>query len=549
MFLPSLDTAFVGQPLIQRLVTLFLKMRKTIEANGETRTGNDEHALDRVSRGDSTAGLPATWALPKLDRPAWFSPSVARVEILSGLVVALALIPEAISFSIVAHVDPRIGLFASFTMAVTIAIVGGRPAMISAATGAVALVVSPLVHAHGLGFLTAAVILGGALQVVLGLAGVANLMRFVPRSVMVGFVNALAILIFIAQANNFISVPWLVYPVLLGALAVMVLLPRLTTAIPPPLVAIVLLTLITVSAHVAIPTVKDKGELPHSLPALGLPQIPYSWHTFSIIAPYSVAIAFVGLMESLMTARLVDEITDTDSSKTRESWGQGIANMVTGFFGGMGGCGMIGQTMINVKAGARTRLSTFLAGVFLLILVVSLGGIVGKIPMGALAAVMIMVCVSTFDWHSIKPSTLRRLPRSETAVMLLTVAVVVITGDLAIGVAAGVIASSVLFARRVAHLVQVTGVTNAGETEVVYTVQGELFFASSNDLITQFNYNHDPARVTIDMSEAHVWDASSVAALETIESKYAARGKYVTITGLNEPSTRLRTRLSGHLNR
>jgi SulP family sulfate permease len=503
--------------------------------------------LDRVSRAEAMSRGPAAWTGLRFDRPSWLTPSVARVEILSGLVVALALIPEAISFSIVAHVDPRIGLFASFTMAVTIAITGGRPAMISAATGAIALVVGPLARSHGLGYLTAAVILGGVFQVLLGLAGVANLMRFVPRSVMVGFVNALAILIFIAQTSNFISVPWLVYPVLLAALGVMVLLPRLTRAVPAPLVAIALLTVITVSAHIAIPTVKDKGELPHSLPSFGLPQLPYSWHTLSIIAPYSVAIAFVGLMESLMTARLVDEITDTSSSKSRESWGQGIANIVTGFFGGMGGCGMIGQTMINVRAGARTRLSTFLAGVFLLILVVSLGGIVGRIPMGALAAVMIMVCVGTFDWHSIRPSTIRRLPRSETAIMVLTVIVVVITGDLAIGVAVGVIASSILFARRVAHLVEVSGVTSADETEVVYTVNGEIFFASSNDLITQFDYNHDPARVVIDMSQAHVWDASSVAALEAIETKYAARGKKVSIIGLNEPSAHLHQRLRGHL--
>jgi SulP family sulfate permease len=503
--------------------------------------------LNNLLASDRAGSFPVI--LTRFTRPAWFTPSVARVEILSGLVVALALIPEAISFSIVAHVDPRIGLFASFTMAVTIAIVGGRPAMISAATGAIALVVGPLARSHGLGYLTAAVILGGGLQVLLGAAGVANLMRFVPRSVMVGFVNALAILIFRAQLSNLTSVPWLVYPVLAVALAIIVLLPRLTTVVPAPLVAIVLLTAVVVAAHVAIPTVRDKGELPHSFPKLGLPQLPYSWHTLVIIAPYSVAIAFVGLMESLMTARLVDEITDTKSSKTRESWGQGIANIVTGFFGGMGGCGMIGQTMINVKAGARTRLSTFLAGVFLLILVVSLGGIVGRIPMAALTAVMIMVCVGTFDWHSIKPATLRRLPRSETAVMIVTVVVVVITGDLAIGVAVGVIAASVFFARRVAHLVQVTGIAAPDRAEIIYTVRGELFFASSNDLIDQFDYNHDPARVVIDMSQAHIWDASSVAALDAIETKYAARGKQVSIVGLNAPSAQLHGRLAGHLNR
>jgi SulP family sulfate permease len=342
-------------------------------------------------------------------------------------------------------------------------------------------------------------------------------------------------------------VPWLVYPVLAAGLAILFFFPRLTTAIPAPLAAIVLLTVFTVMTHVAIPTVSDKGKLPNNLPSLGIPDIPYNWRTLAVVGPYAVGIALVGLIESLLTARLVDDITDTTSNKTRESCGQGIANLVTGFFGGMGGCAMIGQTMINVKSGARTRLSTFLAGIFLLILVVSLGGIVGRIPMAALVAVMIMVCIGTFDWHSIKPSTLRRLPRSETAVMVLTVAVVVPTGNLAIGVVVGVLAASVLFARRVAHLVEVTSVTHPDGDEVVYTVHGELFFASSNDLVTQFDYDHDPSRIVIDMALAHVWDASSVAALDAIATKYAARGKHVEIVGLNAPSAHIHARLAGQL--
>ena len=354
-------------------------------------------------------------------------PRVFRVEALSGLVVALALIPEAISFSVIAGVDPRVGLFASFTMAVTISLVGGRPAMISAATGAIALVVAPLAREYGLGFLIAAVVLGGVLQVAFALGGVARLVRFLPRSVMVGFVNALAILIFSSQLPYLRDVPWAVYALLAVGLAVMVGLPRLTTAVPAPLVAIVGLTAFTVFAAVAVPTVGDEGELPSSVPVPGLPDVPYTWETLRIIAPFSLGIALVGLIESLMTAKLVDGITDTHSDLTRESWGQGVANIVTGFFGGMGGCAMIGQTMINVRSGARTRASTFLAGVFLLILVVALGDIVARIPMAALVGVMIMVAVGTFDWHSVRPATLRRMPRSETLVMVSTVAVTVLT--------------------------------------------------------------------------------------------------------------------------
>ncbi len=482
-------------------------------------------------------------------RSALRSPRRLRTEVLGGLVVALALIPEAIAFSIIAGVDPRVGLFASFTMAVTIAFVGGRPAMISAATGAVALVVAPVVRDHGVDYLIATVILGGILQVVLGLLGVAKLMRFIPRMVMVGFVNALAILILIAQLPHLLGVTWIVYPLLAVGIAIIVLFPRLTKVVPAPLVAIVVLTAFTVLAGVTVPTVGDEGELPESLPSLLLPDVPLSLETLQIIAPFALAMALVGLLESLLTAKLVDDVTDTHSNKTREAWGQGIANIVTGFFGGMGGCAMIGQTMINVKvSGARTRISTFLAGLFLLILVVGLGDLVAIMPMAALVAVMIMVSVGTFDWHSIRPSTLRRLPKSEVAVMAATVVVTVATSNLAYGVLVGVLIAMVLFARRVAHFTSVTRLdASDADGERVYAVEGELFFASSNDLVYQFDYAGDPSRVVIDMTKAHIWDASTVATLDAITTRYQAKGKQVRIVGLNPDSAARHDRLSGNL--
>ncbi|MFD3809117.1 SulP family inorganic anion transporter [Streptomyces sp. NPDC058611] len=497
----------------------------------------------------STASVASPAARLRALRPDWLSdPKVWRTEVLAGLVVALALIPEAISFSIIAGVDPAIGLFASFTMAVVISVVGGRRAMISAATGAIALVIAPLNREHGLGYLIAAVILAGVFQVALGALGVAKLMRFIPRSVMVGFVNSLAILIFMAQVPEMHNVPWPVYPLIAAGLALMVFFPKITTVIPAPLVSIVILTVITIAAGIAVPTVGDKGALPSSLPVPGLPDVPFTIDTLTTIAPYAFAMAVVGLMESLMTAKLVDDITDTHSNKTRESIGQGIANIVTGFFGGMGGCAMIGQTMINVKvSGARTRLSTFLAGAFLMVLCIGLGPVVSDIPMAALVAVMIMVSVATFDWHSIQLSTLKRMPIGETTVMVVTVTAIVATHNLAIGVVLGSITAMVIFAKRVAHLADVTGVVDPDGKEVVYAVTGELFFASSNDLVGQFDYKDDPDDVVIDLTDAHIWDATSVAALDAIETKYKQRGKKVTIIGLNEPSAEMHDKLAGRL--
>ncbi len=481
-------------------------------------------------------------------RAALRSPSRLRTEVLAGLVVALALIPEAISFSILAGVDPRLGLFASFTMAVTISIVGGRPAMISAATGAIALVIAPVAREYGVDYFIATVILGGVFQIVLSLLGVAKLMRFVPRSVMVGFVNALAILIFTSQLPHLIDVPLLVYPLVAIGIAIMVLLPRLTRAVPAPLVAIVVLTAAAVSMTLAVPTVGDEGELPDSLPSLLFPDVPLNAETWQIIAPYAFAMALVGILESLLTAKLVDDITDSHSPKTREAWGQGVANVVTGFFGGMGGCAMIGQTMINVNvSGARTRISTFLAGIFVLVLVVGLGDVVAVIPMAALVAVMIMVSVGTMDWHSLQPATLRRMPFSATAIMLSTVVVTVVTHNLAYGVILGVVVAMTFFARRVSHFTEVVDVAHPDENTRVYAVRGVLFFASSNDLVYQFDYAGDPQNVIIDLSDAQIFDSSTVAALDAIESKYHRKGKNVDIVGLNLASQVWHGKLSGKL--
>ena len=487
-------------------------------------------------------------------RHAFSSATRLRIEVLGGLVVALALIPEAIAFSILAGVDPRVGLFASVTMAVTIAFTGGRPAMISAATGAVALVIAPVMRDHGYDHFIATVLLAGVIQIAMAVLGVAKLMRFIPRSVMTGFVNALGILVFTAQLTHLWNVPWLVYPLFALGVAIMLGFPRITTVIPAPLVTIVVLTGLVLIMGWNVPDVADQGELPTSLPELFLPDVPLTLETLRIIAPYAFGMALVGLMESLLTAKLVDDITDVHSDKTRESWGQGVANLVTGFFGGMGGCAMIGQTMIGVReAGARTRLSTLLAGIFLLILVVSLGDIVGLIPMAALVAVMVMVSVGTMDWHSVNPRTLRIMPLSETIVMVVTVAATVITHNLAIGVILGVVAAMIMFARRVAHMVGIEKVAEAdvdgdGTVDVRrYRIRGQLFFASSNDLVYQFDYAGDPDHVILDLTDADVWDSSTVATLDAIRTKYEAKGKELTGVGLDGQSLDRLERLSGKL--
>ncbi|MEQ8840962.1 MAG: SulP family inorganic anion transporter [Acidimicrobiales bacterium] len=478
-----------------------------------------------------------------------------RVELLSGLVVALALIPEAISFSIIAGVDPKVGLYASFSIAIIISIAGGRSGMISAATGAMALIVVPLVEEHGVAYLFAATVLAGILQIAFGYLGVGALMRFVPRTVMVGFVNALAILIFLAQVPHILlsdeddrSQLGMNLLVIAVGLAIIYGLPRITTAIPSPLVAIVVLAGSVTVLDVDLPTVGDMGELPSALPVLSLPDVPFTMESFTIILPFAVTLALVGLLESLLTAQLLDDMTDTQSDKNVESRGQGIANVATGFLGGMAGCAMIGQSMINHRSGGRSRLSTLASGVFLLILILGLGDLVAQIPMAALVAVMIMVSVGTFNWRSVAPMVLRRAPRTETAVMVTTVAIVVLTHNLAYGVGVGVVLSAVFFARHVSSVVKVTSVVDPDNVERLYAVSGELFFASTNDLVHAFDYDSvEVSRVEIDLSAARIWDTSAVAALDAVVAKFADRGIDAELIGLNRHAERLHARTSGTL--
>ncbi len=487
-------------------------------------------------------------------RDDWFADPATNL--LSGLVVALALIPEAISFSIIAGVDPKVGLYASFSIAIIIAFAGGRPGMISAATGAMALVLVPLVDEHGIEFLFAATILAGVFQVGLGWLGVGGLMRFIPRTVMVGFVNALAILIFLAQVPHILlsdeadrsDVLLANSLAIVVGLLIIYGLPRLTRAVPSPLVAIVAITGAAMVWGLDLPTVGDMGDLPDSLPFVALPDLPFDLDTLAIIAPVAFTLAMVGLLESLLTAQLLDDITDTDSDKDVEARGQGVANVATGFLGGMAGCAMIGQSMINVRSGGRTRLSTLAAGVFLLVLILALGDLVARIPMAALVAVMIMVSASTFDWRSISPRTVRTHPLAETGVMVATVSIVVITHNLAYGVAAGVVLSAVLFTRHVSSLVKVTSVVDPDHVERLYAVTGELFFASTHDIVHAFDYDAvDVDRVEIDLTDARIWDTSAVAALDTVVDKFAERGITAHLVGMNRHAERLHGSTSGQV--
>jgi SulP family sulfate permease len=466
--------------------------------------------------------------------------------VLAGLVTTLALIPEVISFSIVAGVDPMVSLVASVVLALTMSVLGGRPGVVTAAAGSVALVIAPLVHSHGVRYVLPAVVLGGIIQIAFGLAGLARLMRFVPRSVMIGFVNALGILIFKAQITHVVHVSWLAYALFALTLAIIVVVPRITRAVPAPLIAIVVVTAIVIVARLSVPNVADEGPLTGRLPGVTPFDVPFSIHTLRVVWPTALSVALVGLMESLLTAKLVDEITDTRSHKGRESWALGIANIAAGLYGGIGGCAMIGQTVVNVKIGrARTRISTAVAGLFLLALITGLSSVMRQIPMVSLAAVMMVVALATVDWHSVKPATLRRMPLPETTVMVVTVAVVVATGNLAIGVVVGVVLAMILFARRVAHVITVQRTIDPEAASVRYEVSGPLFFGSSNDLFDQFSYAQDPPSVTVDLSRAQIWDASTVAALDSIESKYRDHGATLTIEGLDARSTDFHRRLTG----
>jgi len=473
----------------------------------------------------------------------WFSN--IRGDLLAGSVVALALIPEAIAFSIIAGVDPKVGLYASFCIAVVIAFVGGRPGMISAATGAMALVMVTLVKDHGLQYLLAATVLTGMLQIVAGFLQLGNLMRFVSRSVVTGFVNALAILIFMAQLPELVGVTWHVYAMVVAGLAIIYLLPLLTTAVPSPLICIVVMTGIAMYLGLDVPTVGDKGDLPDSLPVFLLPDIPLNLETLKIILPYSLALAVVGLLESMMTATIVDDLTDTDSDKNRECKGQGVANIFSGFLGGMAGCAMIGQSVINVKSGGRKRLSTLFAGCFLLVLVVFLGEWVSQIPMAALVAVMIMVSIGTFSWESI--TNMAKHPASSTVVMLATVSATVATHNLAIGVGIGVVLSALFYANKVGRVFYVRSdldETNSGHRH--YEVLGQVFFTSADQFIASFDFKEALDKVTIDVHRSHFWDITAIGALDKVIIKFRREGTEVELIGLNEASATLVDKFAVH---
>ncbi len=479
---------------------------------------------------------------PSTLRREWFGN--VRADLVAGLVVALALIPEAIAFSIIAGVDPKVGLYASFSIAVVTAIVGGRPGMISAATAATAVLMVTLVKEHGLQYLLAATVLAGVLQIGAGVLRLGNVMRFVSKSVMTGFVNALAILIFLAQLPELIGVTWLTYVMVAAGLAIIYGLPRLTRAVPSPLICILVLTAVSMALGLDVRTVGDMGELPSALPHFFLPDVPTTLETLLIILPYSAAIAAVGLLESLLTAQVVEDLTDTPSDKNRECVGQGAANLVTGFMGGMAGCAMIGQSVINVKSGGRGRLSCFAAGVLLLFLIVVLGPWVREIPMPALVAVMIMVSIGTFSWVSL--ANLRTHPRSSSIVMLATVGGVVFTHNLAIGVLTGVLLSGIFFAWKIAQLFRVTSSLSADGRTRTYVVEGQLFFASAEAFTAAFDFREALETVVIDVGAAHIWDISSVAALDSVVLKFRREGAEVEVVGMNAASETIVDRLAAY---
>lgn len=460
-------------------------------------------------------------------------------NILAGIVVALALIPEAISFSIIAGVDPMVGLYSSFIIAVVISFMGGRPAMISAATGSVALVIVPLVRDHGVQYLLAATILMGIIQIIFGILKIGRLMKFIPNSVMIGFVNALAIMIFLTQIKHIFGISFATYLFVIITLLIIYLLPRIFNKIPAPLIAIILLTITYLATGANVETVGDLGEIKRSLPQFFIPDVPFNIETLNIIFPYALSMAIVGLVESLLTARIVDQATDTYSSKNQESRGQGIANVITGFFGAMGGCAMIGQSVINVRSGATTRLSTFTAGVFLIILIIVFGNWVVEIPMPILAAIMVMVSVGTFNWRSFK--FIKKAPRTDALVMILTVAIVLITSNLALGVIVGIIVSALCFATKISNVsVQYEEVNHA----IHYNIKGQIFFVSIDSLMNQLDLELHDKTIYLNFKEAHLWDDSAVNAIDTLIENYHKKNNKIYVQHLNKDSRKIVNELS-----
>ena len=470
----------------------------------------------------------------------WFSN--VKGDILAGVLVGLALIPEAIAFSIIAGVDPKVGLYASFIIAVITAFLGGRIGSISAATGAMALLFVDLVKDHGIEYLFAATLVTGILQVIFGFLKLGRQMKFVPRAVMIGYINALGVLIFLAQLPQLTNVPYTVYIITALSLLIIYGLPRITQALPSPLVAIAIMTITKIVLDIDVPTVGDMGELPTALPQFALPNVPFNLETLQIILPYSLTMTLVGLLASFLTAALVDELTDTPSNKNQEAKGQGIANIVTSFFGGMAGCGMIGQSVINIQSGGRGRLSTFMSGIFLLFAILVLQVWVKDIPMGTLVAVMVMVSIGTFRWSSV--TNIRKTPPNETFVMITTMAITIATRNFALGVITGIVLSTVFFSRQIAQLVFVDKVLKEDENECIYNVSGQIFFVSVDEFLSKFDFDDLIDKVTINLTYAHLWDQGAVAAIDKVVLKFRRNGVQVELIGLNEASATLLQKLA-----
>ncbi|WP_404293838.1 SulP family inorganic anion transporter [Cytobacillus kochii] len=469
----------------------------------------------------------------------WFSN--IKGDILSGIVVALALIPEAIAFSIIAGVDPMVGLYASVCIAIIISFTGGRPGMISAATGAMALLMVPLVKEYGLNYLLAATILTGVIQFLFGVFKIAKVMKFIPRAVMMGFVNALAILIFMAQVPHILGESYMTFIFLAITLLIIYIVPRFIKVIPAPLIAIVFLSAAAIFFQADMKTVGDLGAISQTLPSFFLPNVPFNLETLMIILPFSVALAIVGLLESLLTTQIVDDMTDTVGDKNKEARGQGIANFVTGFFGGMAGCAMIGQSVINVKSGGRGRLSTLVAGLVLMFLILVLGGVVVQIPMPVLVGIMVMVSIGTFDWSSF--AYLKKAPLSDSLVMLVTVGIVVYTHDLSKGVIAGVILSAICFAAKISK-VKITKTIDHTNCLTNYQVQGQIFFVSVDAFLEKIDFDVKKETIVLDFTQAHIWDDSGVGALDKAILKLKENGNSVRVRGLNDDSEQLVKRLA-----
>lgn len=474
------------------------------------------------------------------EKKEWFSGLSG--DVLAGLVSSFAVIPEVVGFCIVAGISPMMGLYASFWLTVLMAFLGGRPAMISAAAGSMALVIVSLVRDYGPEYLMAATILCGVIMFVLGALGIGNLIKLIPNTVQIGFVDALAILIFSSQLGNFEGEGWQMFALVALGIAIIYFFPYVTTAVPSTLVAVVVVTAIAITMHVDVRTIGDMGTITATLPPFHIPEVPLNMETFMIVLPYSASLAIVGLSETLLTSKVIDEMTDTEGDRNRECRGLGIANIVSGFFSGTCGCAMIGQAIVNVNSGGRGRLSNFVSGSFLMVLIFLLNDLMVQIPLAALTAVMITVSISTFDWGALK--RLPHMPKSDALVVVLVVAVVVATNNLAYGVVLGLALTAIFFALHMANLS--VREDRDGKT-IVYNVRGQLFFASTEAFTQALDFHNNARTVILDFTNARIWDESAATAIRGAIMHFENNGNQVQIADIDRKSCDLLQHLYGEV--